>query len=62
MEWILWFQFGSGVFSVFGVPVYLVLGSVAYGYYTVKSAYGFFSMASVNWFETPVEGTLEQDQ
>lgn len=62
MEWILWFQFGSGIGSVFGLPIYLVLGSVAYGYYTVINFYGLYSAISVNWFDTPVEGTIEQDR
>jgi uncharacterized membrane protein SpoIIM required for sporulation len=64
MEWILWFQFGSGLASVFGVPVYLVLGSVAYGYYLVINTIGFFSMISVQWFDTPVEenGNLDQEK
>ena len=62
MEWMLAAQFGSGLFGILAWPVYLVLGSVGYGYYTVRFIYGFFSTVSVQEYETPIDGTLEEDK
>ena len=61
MEWVLALQYGSGLFWIFGLPVYLVLASVSYGYYNVINIYGFSSYISVQFYDTPVNGTLEQE-
>jgi len=62
MEGLLWAQFGSGLLGVFGLPIYLVLASVTYGYYQVINMYGLMSWISVQYYDTPVDGTIEQDQ
>ena len=62
MEWVLALQYGSGLFWIFGLPVYLVLASVSYGYYNVINIYGFSSYISVQFYDTPVDGTIEQDK
>ena len=59
MEWLLAFQYGTGLMWIFGMPFYLVLGSVAYGYYMVINLYGLGSYVSVQHYDTPVYGTLE---
>ena len=38
-----------------------MLGSVAFWYYEVQAMIGFFYYLEVQWFDTPVEGTLEED-
>ena len=62
MEWVLAFQYGSGLFWIFGLPVYLVLASVSFGYYNVINIYAFSSWISVQYYDIPVEGTIEQDK
>ena len=62
MEWLLAVQFGSGLFWIFGLPVYLVLASVSYGYYNVVNLYALGAWISVQYYDMPVRGTLEEDK
>lgn len=61
MEWVIIGQFASGMFGFFGVPFYIVLGSVVWVYYHIVNAMGFFFYILVQWFGVPVDGSLEQD-
>ena len=36
IDWVIWFQFGSGAFWIFGLPFYLGLGAVVWWYYAVE--------------------------
>ena len=47
---------------ILGIPSYLVLASIGYGYYTVINLYGLMSWISVQYYDTPVDGTLEADK
>lgn len=61
MEWVIGAMYGSGLFGALGLPVYLVLATVGYWYYNVINLYGFIYYVEVQWFETPVTGTLDED-
>ena len=40
----------------------MVLASVGWWYYQVLNVYGFLYYLDVQWFDTPVSGTLEEDK
>lgn len=62
MEYLIGFQFGSGLLSVFGLPVYVVLASIGWGYYNVINFIGLEYYWKVQWLDLPVDGTLEEDK
>ena len=62
MEWLISAMYGSGLGGLLTAPVYLVLASVSYGYYAVKASYGLASVISVQHYDTPVDGTIEEDK
>lgn len=62
VEWLIAVMYGSGIFWVLGAPVYIVLGSVVYGFYFTQKMIATYRFMSVQWFDSAVEGTLEQDK
>ena len=40
MHWVIWLQYGSGIFSVLGLPFYLSFGFVAWWYYLINNITG----------------------
>ena len=63
MQWLIWFQYGSGIFLVVGLPVYVVLAVIGWGYYNVINLIGLGYYLRVQWFGEMVDGiSYEADQ
>lgn len=55
-------MFGSGMFLVLGVPVYVVLAAIGWGYYNVVNVIAFSYYLQVQWFDKAVSDNLDVDK